>query len=481
VDWQAAERGFDEALLADGVARPHYENVVAQLELLGREELARREEMQRLSLVNQGITFTVYGEEDGIERIFPFDLVPRILDADEWSKIEAGITQRITVLNLLLEDIYGAQKTLEAGLVPYQLIVSMKEYLRTVVGVRPRHGIYTHVVGSDLLRDSDGSFLVLEDNCRCPSGVSYVLENRNLTARVFPELMVGQAIRGVESYPGLLLESLRYAAPHGRQDPVVAVLTPGIFNSAYYEHSFLANEMGAPLVEGRDLVVEDDQVFMRTTEGRQRVDVIYRRVDDEYIDPVAFDHGSMLGVPGLMHAYRTGNVALANAPGAGIADNKAVYPCIPDLIRFFLDAEPLIKQVTTWRGWIPDDAKYIREHMSDMVVKLAGGAGGYGMLVGPTSSKAEIAEFRTCFDEDPSQYIAQHLVEFSSHPTHFGDTFEPRRIDLRVFAMVGERTQVLPGGLTRVALEKGSYVVNSSQGGGSKDTWVLQDGRSGHS
>ena len=476
MDWKSAERGFDEALLADGVARPHYETVVTQLEQLGREELARREEMQRLSLVNQGITFTVYGEEDGIERIFPFDLVPRILDADEWSRIEAGITQRITVLNLLLEDIYGPQKTLEAGLVPYQLIMSMKEYLRNVVGVRPRHGIYTHVVGSDLLRDSDGSFLVLEDNCRCPSGVSYVLENRNLTARVFPELMVGRAIRGVESYPGMLLESLRHAAPHGREDPVVAVLTPGIFNSAYYEHSFLANEMGAPLVEGHDLVVEDDQVFMRTTEGRQRVDVIYRRIDDEYIDPVAFDHDSMLGVPGLMHAYRTGNVALANAPGAGIADNKAVYPCIPDLIRFFLDAEPLIQQVKTWRGWIPDDARYISENMPDMVVKLAGGAGGYGMLVGPTASKAEIAEFRACFDEDPSQYIAQHLVEFSSHPTHFGDTFEPRRIDLRVFALVGERTRVLPGGLTRVALEKGSYVVNSSQGGGSKDTWVLQDG-----
>ncbi len=475
MDWQPAERGFDEALTADGVPRPHYASVVQRLEQLGREELARREEMQRLSLVNQGITFTVYGEEDGIERIFPFDLVPRILDAREWSKIEAGISQRITVLNLLLEDIYGPQKTLEAGLVPYQLVMSMKEYLRSVVGIRPRHGTYTHVVGSDLLRDSDGSFLVLEDNCRCPSGVSYVLENRNLTARVFPELMIDRAIRGVETYPEMLLDCLRHAAPHGRQDPVVAVLTPGIFNSAYYEHSFLANEMGAPLVEGRDLVVEDDQVFMRTTEGRQRVDVIYRRIDDEYIDPVTFDHDSVLGVPGLMHAYRTGNVALANAPGAGIADNKAVYPCIPDLIRFFLDAEPLIEQVRTWRGWIADDAKYIRENMSDMVVKLAGGAGGYGMLVGPTASKTEIAEFRACFDEDPSQYIAQHLVEFSSHPTHFGDTFEPRRVDLRVFALVGERTHVLPGGLTRVALEKGSYVVNSSQGGGSKDTWVLHD------
>ena len=459
--------------------RPDYREVLARLDELGSEELVRREEMQRLSLVNQGITFTVYGEDDGIERIFPFDLVPRIIGPSEWQAIESGITQRITVLNLLLEDIYGPQRTLEEGLVPHQLVMSMKEYLRNVIGVRPRHGIYTHVVGSDLLRDSDGSFLVLEDNCRCPSGVSYVLENRNLTARVFPELMQGHAVRGVETYPGMLLDTLRHSAPHGREDPVVAVLTPGIYNSAYYEHSFLANEMGAPLVEGRDLVVEDDQVFMRTIEGRQRVDVIYRRIDDEFLDPVSFDHGSMLGVPGLMHAYRTGNVALANAPGSGIADNKAVYPCIPDLIRFFLDEDPVIQQVRTWRGWLADDAAYIREHMHEMVVKLAGGAGGYGMLVGPTASRAEIEAFRACFEDDPSQYIAQHLVEFSSHPTHFGTSFEPRRVDLRVFALVGDRTRILPGGLTRVALERGSYVVNSSQGGGSKDTWVLAQGSGG--
>jgi uncharacterized circularly permuted ATP-grasp superfamily protein len=285
--------------------------------------------------------------------------------------------------------------------------------------------------------------------------------------------MAGEAISRVENYPGMLLETLRFTAPQGRTDPVVAVLTPGIYNSAYYEHSFLANEMGAPLVEGRDLIVEDDQVFMRTIEGRQQVDVIYRRIDDDFIDPVCFQHDSLLGVPGLMHAYRTGNVTLANAPGAGVADNKAVYPCIPDLIRYFLDQDPIIAQVPTWRGWIPDDATYIRDHLSEMVVKLASGAGGYGMLVGPTSTKDQIQEFRARFDADPGQYIAQDLIEFSSHPTHVDGMFRPRRIDLRVYALKGECTQVLPGGLTRVALKEGSYVVNSSQGGGSKDTWVL--------
>lgn len=479
MDWIPAERGYDEALQPDGTVRAPYIEVLRQLDSLGNDELSRREEMQRISLLNQGITFTVYGADEGTERIFPFDFVPRIITASEWATIDAGITQRIAALNLLLEDIYGPQRTLEEKILPYELVMSMKEYLRQAIGIRPRHGAYTHIVGSDLLRDDDGSFLVLEDNCRCPSGVSYVLENRNLTARVFPELMSGDAIQRVEDYPGMLLETLRYAAPHGRVDPVVAVLTPGIFNSAYYEHSFLANEMGAPLVEGRDLIVEDDQVFMRTIEGRQRVDVIYRRVDDDFIDPVAFDHGSMLGVPGLMHAYRTGNVAIANAPGAGVADNKAVYPCIPDVIKFFLDEDPIIRQVPTWRGWIPEDAQYIRENLANMVVKLAGGAGGYGMLVGPTASKAEIAEFQACYDEDPSQYIAQNLVEFSSHPTHIDDSFQPRRIDLRVFALKGERTQVLPGGLTRVALQEGSYVVNSSQGGGSKDTWVLAESDAG--
>ena len=473
--WKAADKGYDEALASDNAARGLYQSVVETLSRMDDAEVCRRERMQEVSLVNQGITFTVYGEDEGTERIFPFDFIPRIIGSDEWKVLEEGLIQRVTALNLFLEDVYGDQRCLREEIMPFDLVLSRSDFRRELVGTRPRHGIFTHIAGIDLLRDDKGGFLVLEDNCRCPSGVSYVLENRNLLTRVFPELFANYGVRPVDGYPHMLLETLKFAAPRGRERPSVAVLTPGLNNSAYFEHSFLAREMGVPLVEGRDLIVENDQVSMRTTRGRQRVDVLYRRIDDEYIDPVVFNSKSLLGVPGLIHAWRAGNITIANAPGAGVADDKSIYPYMPDLVRFFLDEEPKLAQVHTYIGRRKDDAAYIRDHFSELVVKLTDGAGGYGMLVGPTSSKQEIADFATKFNAHPEAYIAQPLVEFSSHPTWVGNEFAPRRVDMRPFVLYGESIQVLPGGLTRVAMEEGSYVVNSSQGGGSKDTWVLAE------
>jgi uncharacterized circularly permuted ATP-grasp superfamily protein len=473
--WQIAERGWDEGFVGPGQPRAPYRNVVDVLDAMAPQDIAHREQLQQVSLVNQGITFTVYGEDEGTERVFPFDFVPRIIDAPEWATLEAGLLQRVQALNLFLVDVYGDQRCLDEGIVPWELVQSRPEYRRELIGMLPRLGVYTHVAGIDLLRDEDGSWLVLEDNCRCPSGVSYVVENRGLLSRVFPDLFRGYAVRPVDHYPQMLLETLRHVSPRGRERPVVAVLSPGASNSAWFEHSFLAREMGVPLVEGRDLIVEDDQVSMRTIGGRQRVDVLYRRIDDDYLDPVVFRSDSVLGVPGLVHAARAGNVTLANAPGAGVADNKAVYPFVPDIIRFFLNEEPLLKQVPTFSGRRPDDAAFIADNLADLVVKKCDGAGGYGMLVGPTASKTEIAEFAKVFGAAPDAYVAQHLVEFSSHPTWTGKGFEPRHVDLRPFVLCGEKIRVLPGGLTRVALREGSYVVNSSQGGGSKDTWVLAD------
>jgi len=475
MEWRHASDGFDEAFTSTGDVRDLYEGLVHSFESLNEGELERREQLQSMSLINQGITFTLYGEDEGVERVFPFDFVPRIITGKEWDTIERGVVQRVTALNLFLTDLYTDQHCLREGLVPHELVFEGEEFLRELIGTRPRHGIFTQVVGTDLLRDDDGQFVVLEDNCRNPSGVSYVLENRNLLFRVFPELFNQYGVRPVELYPQMLREVLGFTAPRGRENPVIAVLTPGIYNSAYFEHSFLAREMGAPLVEGRDLIVEDDQVFMRTTRGKQRVDVLYRRIDDTWLDPVVFQEKSTLGVPGLMHAFRQGNVTIANAPGSGVADNKAIYPWIPDVIRFFLDEDPILPQVQTYIGQKSADASYIRDNLNELVVKLCGGAGGYGMLVGPTATKKEISDFRTRFDAAPWDYIAQPLVEFSHHPTWTGEGFEPRRVDLRPFALFGDGVQVLPGGLTRVALEEGSYVVNSSQGGGSKDTWVLAE------
>jgi uncharacterized circularly permuted ATP-grasp superfamily protein len=473
MDWVTTADGFDEVFERASVPRPHYAPLVSVLESFTREDVERRERLQRRALVNHGITFTVYGAEEGVERIFPVDLLPRVIPAAEWKKIQDGLVQRITALNLFLVDIYQDQKCLRDGILPAELVLSRREFKRELLGIVPPRKVFTHIVGTDIVRDDAGRYLVLEDNCRCPSGMSYVLENRTLLNRVFPEFFTSYPVRPIKDYPTLLLETLLFVAPRLSQNPVVVVLTPGIYNSAYFEHSFLAREMGVFLVEGSDLIVEDNHVFMRTTRGKRRVDVIYRRTDDDYLDPVTFRRDSRLGVPGLINAYRDGNVALANAPGAGVADDKAVYAFMPRLIRYYLDEEPLLPQVPTHVGFRPDDFRYMTEHAAELVVKTTGDAGGHGMLMGPFSTRAEIDAYVAAMRHDPGRYVAQPLVELSSHPTYVDGRFEPRRIDLRPFILYGDRIRVLPGGLTRVALRSGSYVVNSSQGGGSKDTWVL--------
>jgi len=442
VKWVPETTAYDEAFEKPAAPRPHYRGLVTTLESFTLDEIDRRERLQKISLVDQGITFTVYGEKDGIERIFPFDFVPRIIPTREWERIEAGLVQRVTALNLFIADVYQEQKCLRDKIVPAELVLSRKEYKRELLRLTPPRQIYTHVVGTDIIRNDRGEYLILEDNCRCPSGVSYVLENRNLLHRVFPEFFTRYPVRPIRDYPRLLLDTLLWSAPRASESPVAVVLTPGIHNSAYFEHSFLAREMGVFLVEGRDLIVEDSYLYMRTTGGRQRVDVIYRRVDEDFLDPLTFRRDSLLGVPGLVNVYREGNVAIANAPGAGVADDKAVYA-------------------------------YMREHLAKLVVKTTGDSGGYNMLMGPFAGRKEIDAYAAQLKKAPGNYIAQPLIELSSHPTWVDGKFEPRRIDLRPFILYGETIRVLPGGLTRVALRPGSYVVNSSQGGGSKDTWVL--------
>lgn len=475
MQWVPEKAGYDEIFASRNEPRPHYRELLAILGEFDEREIPRRERLQKLSLLNQGITFAVYGEKEGVERIFPFDFVPRIIPHDEWREIEAGLIQRVTALNLFLADVYGERLCLRDGIVPWELILSRPEYRRELLGVLPPKKIFTHIVGTDLIRNDAGDYLVLEDNCRCPSGVSYVLENRNLLTRSFPELYSAYPVRPVERYPRMLLDMLLFVAPRPEGVPRAAVLTPGIYNSAYFEHSFLAREMGIPLVEGRDLVVENNHVFMRTTEGRRRIDVIYRRIDDAFLDPVSFRRDSVLGVPGLVNAYRAGHVALVNAPGAGVADDKATYAYLPQLIRYYLGEEPLLGQVPTYVGMRDDDRAYMLDHLDELVVKATGESGGYGMLMGPFASDAERAEFRARIEGNPAGYIAQPLIELSSHGTWLDRAFRPRRIDLRPFVLYGDRVRVLPGGLTRVALREGSYVVNSSQGGGSKDTWVLEE------
>jgi len=470
---------FDETFDRDGDARAHYQGIVGVLESFTQGEVSRRERLQKLALMDQGITFTVYGEKEGLERIFPFDFVPRIVTAREWERLEAGLVQRVTALNLFIADVYGEQKCLKDGVLPPGLLLSRKEYKRELLNVRPPRGVYTHVVGTDIIRDDRGEFLVLEDNCRCPSGVSYVLENRNLMTRVFPELFSPYPVRPIKDYPNLLLDALLHAAPRAAERPVAVVLSPGIHNSAFFEHSFLAREMGTTLVEGRDLVVEDNQLFMRTTRGRQRVDVVYRRIDEDFLDPLVFRRDSLLGVPGLLNAYRAGNVAIANAPGAGVADDKAVYAFMPALIKYYLGEDARLGQVPTYVGFRREDFAFMREHAAELVIKTTGDSGGYNMLMGPFATRAEIDAYVTRMRREPTNYIAQPLVDLSTHPTYVDGRFEPRRIDLRPFILYGDTVRVLPGGLTRVALRKGSYVVNSSQGGGSKDSWVLAPRRGG--
>jgi uncharacterized circularly permuted ATP-grasp superfamily protein len=473
VKWVPETKGFDEAFDAAGAPRRHYRALISLLESFSQDDVVRRERLQKMSLIDQGVTFTVYGEKEGVERIFPFDFVPRIIPPAEWSRIEAGLVQRVTALNLFIEDVYSEQRCLKDGVIPPELVLSRPEYKRELLHVLPPRRVYTHVVGTDIIRNDRGDYLVLEDNCRCPSGVSYVLENRSLLQRVFPELFSHYPVRPIKDYPLLLRETLLRAAPRAGENPTVVVLSPGLFNAAFFEHSFLAREMGAVLVEGRDLLVEDNHVFMRTTRGRQRVDVIYRRIDDDFLDPLTFRRDSLLGVPGLINAYREGNVGLANAPGAGVADDKAVYAFMPALIRYYLGEDALLPQVDTYVGIRRDDFTYMREHLGELVVKTTGDSGGYGMLMGPFASKKEIEAYGAQMRKNPSGYVAQPLIELSSHPTYTAGAFQPRRIDLRPFILYGERVRVLPGGLTRVALREGSYVVNSSQGGGSKDTWVI--------
>ncbi|RYG86890.1 circularly permuted type 2 ATP-grasp protein [bacterium] len=458
---------------------------MARLAAMSDEEIARRERLQNDSLLTQGITFNVYGDpdeegegRDGRERVFPFDFVPRVVPAAEWRALEAGLVQRTLAINQFLLDVYTDQRCLHEGIIPWELVLTRKEYRRELRGVIPPRKVFTHVVGTDLIRDAEGTYRVLEDNCRCPSGVSYVVENRNLLQRTFPELFADHGVRPVRNYPQMLLETLGHVAPRwnaGRGGSLAVVLTPGSYNSAYFEHSFLAREMGVPLVEGSDLLVEENHVYVRTTEGRRRVEVIYRRVDDDYLDPVTFGHESVLGVPGLINAYRDGNVAIANAPGAGVADDKAVYAYIPELIRYYMGEEPLLEQVPTYTGFKPDDFAFMVENLDRLVVKTTGDAGGYGMLMGPFSTAEERTKYAKAMRANPGGYVAQELVEISSHPTRIGGQFAPRRVDLRPFILFGDRVRVLPGGLTRVALQEGSYVVNSSQGGGSKDTWVLDE------
>jgi len=457
-----------------GQPRRHYRRLLRRLEKLSAAELEERRQMADLAFLNQGITFTVYSDNQGTERIFPFDLVPRVIPAAEWGRIEAGLVQRITALNLFLHDIYHAQNILRDKVIPRFYIEGAKHFRPEFMGFNVPRNLYIHICGTDLVRDEQGSYLVLEDNARCPSGVSYVMENRSTLKRVFPRIFEAYGVRPVEHYADELLRLLHYIAPHGKPSPTVAVLTPGIHNSAYFEHSFLARQMGVEIVEGRDLVVQDDHVFMRTTKGLQPLDVVYRRIDDDFIDPRVFRSDSLLGVPGLVGAYRAGNVSLANSIGTGVADDKVVYTFVPRMIRYYLDQDPILPNVATYLASEPDDRKYILEHLPELVVKSANEAGGYGMLVGPHSSAAEIDKFRRLLQADPRNFIAQPTLSLSRHPCFLDGRFEGRHVDLRPYILYGERISIIPGGLTRVALRKGSLVVNSSQGGGSKDTWVLE-------
>ncbi|MGH2721787.1 MAG: circularly permuted type 2 ATP-grasp protein [Actinomycetota bacterium] len=466
---------YDETFRDGGLGpRPGSTLLVKRIEALSEGELLRRQQAAEAALLNLGITFNVYGADEGQERIFPFDIVPRIVEPEDFQTIDRGLKQRIRALNMFLDDVYHDAKIVADGVVPEDVLRSGKHLLPQCRGLDPPRGIWCHITGTDIVRDRDGRLYVLEDNMRCPSGVSYVLENRQVLKRTFPDLFVASGVRPVEDYPARLLEMLQYLAPEGALDPTVVVLTPGLYNSAYFEHAFLAQRMGVELVEGRDLAVIDGRVHMRTTKGFERVDVIYRRVDDDFIDPLAFRSDSLLGVPGLFEAFRAGRVALANAPGTGIADDKVVYAYVPRIIRYYLSEDPVLSNVPTSVCWDADDRRYVLEHLAELVVKPANESGGYGMLMGPAASAQEREEFAKRIEAQPRNYIAQPVLSLSRAPVISGDHFEGRHVDLRPFVLYGESIYVLPGGLTRVALRRGSLIVNSSQGGGSKDTWVLR-------
>jgi uncharacterized circularly permuted ATP-grasp superfamily protein len=466
---------YDEMFDAEGRPRPPYRRLLQRILQLAPEELDQRQTAADASFLNQGITFTVYGSNEGTERIFPYDLLPRIISSSEWATIERGLTQRIVALNLFLHDIYHEGRILAQGVIPHDLIYSSRHYRREMRGVAVPRGIYTAIVGTDLIRMPDGNFAVLEDNLRVPSGASYMLANRRVMKNIFPNLFADYGVRPLDYYGESLMATLRALAPTGRPDPTIVLLTPGVYNSAYFEHTFLARQMGIELVEGRDLVVHDNMVYMRTTGGLQRVDVIYRRIDDDFTDPLTFRSHSMLGVPGLFNVYRTGNVGLANAIGTGVADDKAVYAYVPDIIRYYLDEEPILHNIPTYLLERDADRSYVLDHLQELVVKAVGESGGYGMLIGPHSNATERNEFRRLIQANPRNYIAQPTIMLSRAPCFIDSQVEARHIDLRPYILYGERVSILPGGLTRVALRRGSLVVNSSQGGGSKDTWVLSE------
>jgi len=466
---------YDEMFDRTGQARPQCRALVEDLLAASLPRLRQHQTEADTAFLTQGITFTVYGDEAGTERIFPYDLLPRIITAGEWATVERGLAQRLTAINLFLRDIYHEERILAEGIVPRELVYSCRHYRREMRGVRIHRDTYVSIAGTDLVRLHDGQFVVLEDNLRVPSGVSYMLANREVMKRVFPGLFARYNVSPVSDYGQALLATLRTLAPPSRTDPTLVVLTPGVGNSAYFEHAFLAREMGVPLVEGRDLLTHDNAVYMRTTSGLRRVDVIYRRVDDDFLDPLAFRTDSRLGVPGLLNAYRAGNVSLANAIGTGIADDKALYAYIPDIIRFYLSEDPVLPNVETYLMSKPDDRRYALDHLAELVVKAVGESGGYGMLIGPHSTAIEREAFRNKILADPRNFIAQPTLAFSRAACFTGEGIEPRHVDFRPYALYGDRVRIVPGGLTRVALRKGSLVVNSSQGGGSKDTWVLQD------
>ena len=470
------DHAYDEMFSAPGMPRPHYEYLFRRMLELSRSELEQRQAAADLSFLHQGVTFTVYSDARGTERIFPYDLLPRIISAAEWDVIERGLIQRITALNLFLHDIYHEGKILRDKVVPFDLVYSSKHYRREMRGLDVPHGIYVAVVGTDLIRTPDGNFAVLEDNLRVPSGASYMLANRQVMKRVFPNLFSHYGVRPLDFYGQALLTTMRDLSPRYADDTSIVLLSPGVYNSAYFEHTFLARQMGVPLVEGRDLVVHDNVVYTRTTAGLKRVDVIYRRIDDDFIDPLVFRRDTMLGAPGLFNAYRTGNVTLANAVGTGVADDKAVYAYVPEIIRYYLKEDPILANIETFRCDRPSDRSYVLANLDKLVVKAVGESGGYGMLVGPHSTKAEQEEFRRLVESSPRNYIAQPTIALSRSPCFLEGQVEARHVDLRPYILYGSKVTILPGGLTRVALRRGSLVVNSSQGGGSKDTWVLSGG-----
>ena len=467
---------YDELITDTGGPRQAARQAVKLLQELSSEDMAARRGAAELAIREMGISFTIYSEGKNIDRAWPFDIIPRIIPAKEWQKVSHGLAQRSRALNCFIDDIYNRQRILADGLLPADIVLDSGNYKPQCAGVSPRFGTWAHICGTDLVRDRDGKFYVLEDNLRVPSGVSYMLENREITKRVLPELFENYSILPVDDYPSQLYSILASLSPRALRRPCIAVLTPGIFNSAYFEHSFLADQMGVELVEGHDLRVIDGRIAMRTTRGYKPVDVMYRRVDDDFLDPLVFNPKSMLGVPGIMDVYRSGGITIANAPGTGIADDKAIYSYMPDIVEFYTGEKPLLPNVETWRCSEPDALSYVLEHLDELVVKEVHGSGGYGMLVGPAASRREIADFRKKLQAKPGNYIAQPTLALSTAPILTSKGLAPRHLDLRPFVLVSsEKITITPGGLTRVALKKGSLVVNSSQGGGTKDTWVLGD------